>query len=135
MYGNEDTLGAGIAAANVPRSSLFVTTKFHEAPEGKTVKDILQLSLDKLKLDYVDLFLIHTPLGLESKLKELWKGMEEVKKSGLAKSIGVSNFRTQDLEVILEGATVIPAINQVCYALTSLVWLPISAALYDRMSN
>lgn len=123
MYGNEDSLGRGIAAANVPRESLFVCTKFHEIADGQTVTDVLKLSLSKLQLTYVDLFLIHTPMGLESKLKDLWKGMEEVKKAGLAKSIGVSNFRQQHLTEILSVATIPPVINQVCiatiYALTS----------------
>lgn len=111
MYGNEETLGAGIKASGKPRSELFITTKLKTLEAGQTVKDTLQLSLKKLGVDYVDLFLIHDPTKHD--LKAAWKGMEQVKEEGLAKSIGVSNFRVQDLEVILDGATVIPSANQV----------------------
>ncbi|EIW60362.1 Aldo/keto reductase [Trametes versicolor FP-101664 SS1] len=113
IYGNEDTLGAGIAASGKSRSELFVTTKLAKVPEGQTVRDTLIESLKKLRLDYVDLFLIHMPTHHEGKLKSVWKQFEEIQKEGLAKSIGVSNFRVKDLEQVLESATVIPAVNQI----------------------
>ncbi|KAH9901376.1 Aldo/keto reductase [Cubamyces lactineus] len=115
LYGNEDTLGEGIAAAGKPRSELFVTTKLGKLPEGKTVRDTLVESLKKLRLDYVDLFLIHMPIHHEGKLKSVWKQFEELQKEGLVKSIGVSNFRIKDFEEILEVATVVPAVNQIEY--------------------
>jgi predicted oxidoreductase len=65
-------------------------------------------------LQYVDLFLIHSPNQHEGRLKEVWKEIEDVQKAGLARSIGVSNFSVQKLEEILDGATVVPAVNQVC---------------------
>ncbi len=113
LYGNEDTLGAGIAASGKARSELFVTTKLGKIPDGQTVRDTLVESLKKLRLDHVDLFLIHMPTHHEGKLKSVWKEFEEIQKEGLAKSIGVSNFRVKDLEQVLESATVIPAVNQV----------------------
>lgn len=113
IYGNEDTLGEGIAASGKPRSELFVTTKLAQVPEGKNVRDTLVESLKKLRLDYVDLFLIHMPIHHEGRLKPVWKEFEEIQKEGLAKSIGVSNFRVKDLKEVLEVATVIPAVNQV----------------------
>ncbi|KAH9952058.1 Aldo/keto reductase [Amylocystis lapponica] len=113
-YGNEDTLGAGVVASGKPRASLFITTKLAALPAGKSVRDTLLLSLKKLQTDYVDLFLIHSPVE-QKDLKSVWKQFEELQKEGLAKSIGVSNFRVQDFEVIADGATVVPAVNQIEY--------------------
>ncbi|KAG7447975.1 Aldo/keto reductase [Guyanagaster necrorhizus] len=112
MYENEDTLGAGIKASGKPRSELYVTTKLKGLAEGQTIKDTLVISLKKLGLEYVDLFLIHDPTSAKGDLKGWWKQMEEVKKEGLTKSIGVSNFRVQDLKEVVQVATVIPAVNQ-----------------------
>ncbi|TFY82213.1 hypothetical protein EWM64_g1799 [Hericium alpestre] len=114
VYQNEDSLGAGIIVSGKPRSELFVTTKLYSLQPGQTVRESLQGSLKKLKLDYVDLFLIHTPLEHVGKLREVWKQFEEVKTEGLAKSIGVSNFHEEELDVILPGSE-IPAINQIEY--------------------
>ena len=116
MYKNEDTLGQGIKASGKPRSMLFVTTKLNLLSGGQTVKDSLLESLQKLGLAYVDLFLIHdpTPHQKEGRLKEIWTQMEQVKGEGLAKSIGVSNFKVSDLEEILPSAKIIPSVNQVC---------------------
>lgn len=115
MYKNEESLGAAIKESGKTRSDLFVTTKLDLLPPGRTVKEALQISLKKLGLDSVDLFLIHcpAPANKEGKLQDLWRQMEGVKKDGLAKSIGVSNFRVQDLESILEIAEIVPAVNQV----------------------
>lgn len=114
-YRNEDTLGAGIKASGKPRSELFVVTKLGTLQPGQSVKESLKGSLAKLGLDHVDLFLIHTPEQgrKEKNLGRLWAGLEEVKEAGLAKSIGVSNFKVEDLEVILKTAKIVPAVNQV----------------------
>lgn len=118
MYNNEETLGAGIKASGKPRSELYITTKLKGLEPGQTATEALQVSLRKLNLDYVDLFLIHSPspANKEGKLKALWEEMEEIHSKGLAKSIGVSNFRVEDLNVILDGAKVIPAVNQVKFS-------------------
>lgn len=107
--------GDGIKASGKPRSELYIVTKLKGLAPGQTVKETLVESLKKLGTDHVDLFLIHTPIpaATEGKLKEWWKGMEQVKQEGLAKSIGVSNFRVEDLKEIVDGASVIPAVNQV----------------------
>lgn len=125
MYNNEDTLGAGIKAAGKPRSELFVTTKLANLAAGQTVKESLKASLNKLGLDYVDLFLIHdpTPATKEGKLAQWWEGMEEVQREGLAKSIGVSNFRVEDLKIILDSGKIVPAVNQVGFPSVSLNFL------------
>lgn len=115
VYGNEDSLGAGIKLSGRPRAELYIVTKLAEVDPGQTVKTSLQKSLSKLGVDYVDLFLIHGPTP-RNEIKRLWKEMEEVRQLGLSKSIGVSNFEAGDLEVLLDGAEIIPAVNQVVSA-------------------
>lgn len=113
VYGNEDTLGDGIVASGKPRSELYLTTKLGKLQPGATPKSALQESLRKMKVDYVDLYLIHQASNHVGQLKEIWKGMEEAQRAGLTKSIGVSNFTADNLKTILEVATILPAINQV----------------------
>jgi diketogulonate reductase-like aldo/keto reductase len=90
-----------------------VTTKLGTLKSGESVRDSLQGSLKKLGVEYVDLWLVHTPAQHEGRLKEVWKACEEVYKEGLAKSIGVSNFTVKHLEEIMDGASVVPQVNQV----------------------
>lgn len=113
VYGNETTLGEGIVASGVPRSELYITTKLAALGPGETPKSALEESLKKLGVAYVDLYLIHQANQHVGKLKQVWKGMEEAKKAGLTKSIGVSNFTADHLNDILEVATIPPAVNQV----------------------
>lgn len=114
-YGNEETLGKGVVLSKKPRSELFITTKLKRLDPGQTVKDTLVDSLKKLGVDYVDLFLIHdpTPHQKEGRLPDVWSQVEALKDEGLAKSVGVSNFKVEDLNEILPGAKIIPSINQV----------------------
>jgi len=77
------------------------------------IRGELLISLEKLGLDYVDLYLIHAPDNLEDRLPEIWKEMEAVKEEGLAKSIGVSNFKLKHLEEIAAHAEILPAVNQI----------------------
>ncbi|KAJ3800047.1 oxidoreductase [Lentinula aff. detonsa] len=130
LYRNEESLGQGIKESGVPREQLFVTTKLEETPSAPTIKATLETSLKKLGLDYVDLFLIHSPFVAmkDGKLKEWWKEMEEIKREGLAKSIGVSNFTVEHLQIILEDATVVPAVNQI--ELHPYIW-DTAAKIYD----
>jgi len=113
MYENEETVGAAIKASGTPRTALFITTKLNTLSTGQTAKTALQTSLEKLGMEYVDLYLVHNPKPHANRLKEVWKDMEECKKQGLAKSIGVSNFEVEHLEEILEGAEFPPSVNQV----------------------
>lgn len=115
-YGNESGVGAGIKASGVPREKLFVTTKV-VGTKGQDVQAALDRSLEQLGLDYLDLYLVHVPYaaGSPKELQRIWSEMEAVKASGKVKSIGVSNFEQEDIEVILETAKTIPAINQVEY--------------------
>lgn len=113
-YGTEAEVGTAIKASGIARDKLFVTTKVmanvNDIPNG------INASLKKLGLDYVDLYLIHAPyFGREDEkvMQDAWANMEEVAATGKAKSIGVSNFYRQDIEVILKTCKVRPAINQI----------------------
>ncbi|KAG1816812.1 NADP-dependent oxidoreductase domain-containing protein [Suillus subaureus] len=113
MYENEESLGIAIKASGTPRSALFVTTKLNQLQPNQTAKTALQVSLKKLGLEYVDLYLVHAPGHHTGQLKEVWKMMEECKRERLAKSIGVSNFGVAHLQEILEGAEFPPSVNQI----------------------
>jgi len=114
-YANEETLGAGITASGKPRSELYIVTKLKENTPIQDIKPSIIASLKKLGTDYVDLFLVHSPYGHDARgaLPALWKEMENIKNEGLAKSIGVSNYKVEDLKITLESAKIVPAVNQI----------------------
>ncbi|OAQ73020.1 NADPH-dependent alpha-keto amide reductase [Pochonia chlamydosporia 170] len=116
VYGNEEELGEAIKASGIPRDQLFVTTKAHGEKQKPTL-EAFDLSLKKLGLDYVDLYLIHAPwfANSDEDLQAKWTDLEAIKASGRAKSIGVSNFLQEHLEAILKTAKIPPAINQIEY--------------------
>lgn len=113
-YENEEGVGAAIARSEIPRDELFITTKVWYSDHGteKTLAAI-DRSLEKLGLDYVDLYLIHWPAPKNNLYVETWLAMEKILASGKAKSIGVSNFHEDHLTAILEAGSVVPAVNQI----------------------
>lgn len=113
-YFNEAGVGAGIKASGVPREKLFVVTKV-VGTKDQDVQASLDASLSKLGLDYVDLYLVHLPFaaGSPEGLQSIWAQMEAIKGSGKVKSIGVSNFTQEDLEIVLKSAKTLPAVNQI----------------------
>ena len=115
VYNTESEVGVAIKESKVPRSKLYVTTKANQ-----NIGDIpkaIDASLQKLGLDYVDLYLIHQPFfaKTDTDFQVAWTAMETVKASGKAKSIGVSNYLIPHLEATLKNATVPPCINQIEY--------------------
>jgi len=111
IYGNEDAVGEGIRQSGIDRSELFISTKVWVDDTGyEKTKQALQTSLEKLGLDYVDLYLIHRPRG---DLKGSWKAMEELHRAGKIRAIGVSNFSPEQLSELLEYAEIKPVINQI----------------------
>lgn len=117
VYKNEENVGRGIMKCGVPRKDLFITTKvWNTAQRLGDIQGAFERSLDRLKLDYVDLYLIHWPVP--GCYLSTWKELEEIQKSGRALSIGVSNFEIRHLEELAKVSDVIPAVNQIeCHPL------------------
>ncbi|CAM5296830.1 aldo/keto reductase [Streptomyces avidinii] len=117
IYGNEAGTGKAVAASGLAREELFVTTKLWNGPKQKWGRDqVLRAfddSLAKLRLDHVDLYLIHWPRPMRDDFVAIWKTFEEIAASGRARSVGVSNFRPADLERIAAESELVPAVNQV----------------------
>ncbi|MED9967965.1 MAG: aldo/keto reductase [Blautia sp.] len=117
VYKNEENVGRGIIKCGVPRKDLFITTKvWNTAQRLGDIQGAFERSLDRLKLDYVDLYLIHWPVP--GCYLSTWKELEEIQKSGRALSIGVSNFEIRHLEELAKVSDVVPAVNQIeCHPL------------------
>ena len=114
IYGNEEGVSAGIRAAGIPREQLFITTKLWNDQHGATnaLKGFDE-SLKRLRLEFVDLYLIHWPTPRANLYVETWRAFAEIKSSGRAKSVGVSNFQIAHLERLLGETGIVPSINQV----------------------
>lgn len=123
-YLNETGVGVGIRTAGVERENLFITTKV--AAEAKTYKEVtesIEESLAKLKLDYIDLLLVHSPQPWDKfrdeeqryfeENRQVWSAMEAAYESGKVKAIGLSNFQRDDIENILSTCNVKPMVNQI----------------------
>ncbi|WP_088810544.1 MULTISPECIES: aldo/keto reductase [Listeria] len=111
-YRNEEGVGQAIRESGVRREDLFVTTKLWNADQGyETTLAAFETSLQKLGLDYVDLYLIHWPV--EGKFNDTWRAFEKLYKDGKVRAIGVCNFHEHHLETLLETAEVVPMVNQI----------------------
>ncbi len=114
IYGNEVGVGEALAASDVPREDLFITTKVWNSDQGyDNTLNAFDESLKKLGLDYVDLYLIHWPTPKFDTYVETYKALEKIYHEGRAKAIGVCNFEIEHLQRILEECEVKPAVNQV----------------------
>jgi 2,5-diketo-D-gluconate reductase A len=114
IYGNEVGVGTAIEASGIPREELFVTTKLFNSDQGtQSAFDAIDLSLEKLGLDYVDLYLIHWPVPKQDRYVESWLAMEQMKVDDKVRSIGVSNFQVHHLDRLAAETGTVPAINQI----------------------
>ncbi|KAG1839925.1 NADP-dependent oxidoreductase domain-containing protein [Suillus subluteus] len=111
FYQTETYVGLAIKESGLPRSSLYITTKY--SLSGSPRKAIQQ-SLNKIGLSYVDLYLVHSP-GALSDFESGWQEFEKMKKDGLTRSIGVSNFTLEDLQKLSKTAVTKPAVNQISF--------------------
>nr|WP_202474508.1 aldo/keto reductase [Streptomyces sp. SID5466] len=114
IYENETGTGKAIAASGVARDELFVTTKLWNSEQGHdSTLRAFDASLDKLGLDYVDLYLIHWPVPAKDAYTDTYKAFEKILADGRAKAIGVSNFHPEHLKRLLAETSVVPAVNQI----------------------
>ena len=115
-YKNEEGVGKAIAESNVPREELFITTKVWNADQGyEATLAAFDVSMKKLGLEYLDLYLIHWPLPSQGKFIDTWKALEKLYKDGRVRAIGVSNFKVHHLEEIIANSEIVPMVNQVEY--------------------
>ncbi len=120
VYENEKSAGEGVRASTLKREEVFVTSKVWNTHHGfENTMKAFQSSLKNLKFDYVDLYLIHWPIAFNFRdsypdsMLESYKALEKLYNDGLIRAIGVSNFLTHHLEVLLEHCTIKPMVNQI----------------------
>ncbi|HEX8390408.1 MAG TPA: aldo/keto reductase [Candidatus Saccharimonadales bacterium] len=114
VYRNEAGVGSAIASSGVARDELFVTTKlWNSDQDADKVRSALMTSLEKLGLDYIDLYLIHWPMPAHGLFPAAWAELEKLKAEGLIRSIGVCNFLPEHLDELARHSDVVPAINQI----------------------
>ncbi|WP_375383729.1 aldo/keto reductase [uncultured Microbacterium sp.] len=114
IYGNEEGVGAAIEKSGIPRHEIFLTTKlWNDRHEGDEPRAALGESLEKLRTDFVDLYLIHWPTPARDNYLHAWEKLIELRDATLARSIGVSNFLVPHLEKIVASTGVIPAVDQI----------------------
>ena len=113
IYGNEEGVGAALAASGLPRDDVFVTTKLWNSQQGyDSTLEAFDGSLGRLDLDHVDLYLIHWPVPTEDRFVDTWRAFEKLHADGGARTIGVSNFRIEDLERLESETDTRPTVNQ-----------------------
>ncbi|MDA3649159.1 aldo/keto reductase [Saccharopolyspora indica] len=114
VYGNEEGVGRAIAESGIAREDLFVTTKLWNDKQGHdSALKAFDESLERLGLEYVDLYLIHWPVAAADKYVDTWKAFQKLYDEGRAKAIGVSNFQVPHLRRLFDETDVVPAVNQI----------------------
>jgi len=113
-YGNEAGVGQAVRASGLDRGDVFITTKCFNDDHGyEQAKHAFKTSLDRLGLDYVDLYLIHWPVPAHDKYVETWRAFIELQEENLVRAIGVSNFQPAHLKRLIAETDVTPAVNQI----------------------
>lgn len=111
-YNNETGVAQGIRESGIAREDLFITTKVWNSDQGyESTLAAFEASMERLELDYLDLYLIHWPV--KGKYKDTWRALERLYREGRIRAIGVSNFQIHHLEDLMTEATVVPAVNQI----------------------
>lgn len=111
-YNNETGVAQGIRESGIAREDLFITTKVWNGDQGyESTLAAFEASMERLELEYLDLYLIHWPV--KGKYKDTWRALEKLHKEGRIRAIGVSNFQIHHLEDLMTDATIKPAVNQV----------------------
>jgi 2,5-diketo-D-gluconate reductase A len=114
VYGNEAAVGRAIAASGIPRAELFVTSKLANADQGITSsQEACKVSLERLGLDYLDLYLIHWPAAQLGKYVDSFGGLIQLRGDDYVRSIGVCNFTEEHLSTVIDLTFVTPAVNQI----------------------
>ncbi|HVX45498.1 MAG TPA: aldo/keto reductase [Mycobacteriales bacterium] len=113
-YRNEEGVGAAIASSGIPREELYITTKLANPAQGydSTLREF-DVSMQKLGLDYLDLYLIHWPIPAKDEYVATWQAFEKLHADGRIRSIGVSNFQPAHLDRLAQECNVVPALNQI----------------------
>ena len=113
-YLNEKGVGRALAKSGIPRDELYIITKLWNIDHTANIApEAFDRSLEKLGLEYVDLYLMHWPIASAGLFVDIWRQFEQFQAEGRTRSIGASNFRVQDLERIVNEANVVPAVNQI----------------------
>jgi len=113
-YDNEVGVRNAVETSELNRGDVFITTKLQNSDHGRhNVPRAYEESLDKLGGGYIDLYLIHWPVPHNGLTVETWEGLVELQREERVRSIGVSNFRVEDLERIIDATGVVPAVNQI----------------------
>jgi 2,5-diketo-D-gluconate reductase A len=113
-YDNEREVGRGIANSDVGREDVFLTTKLWNADQGyDSTLAAFDASMDRLGVDYLDLYLIHWPLPAKNAFVDTFKAFAHLRDQGRIRSIGVSNFEPEHLRILVDGTGIVPAVNQV----------------------
>ncbi|GIP46231.1 putative oxidoreductase YtbE [Paenibacillus sp. J45TS6] len=111
-YNNETGVAQGIRESGIAREDLFITTKVWNGDQGyESTLAAFEASMERLGLEYLDLYLIHWPV--KGKYKDTWRALEKLHKEGRIRAIGVSNFQIHHLEDLMTDSTIKPAVNQV----------------------
>ncbi|MGH3960850.1 aldo/keto reductase [Mycobacterium sp.] len=114
VYGNEAAVGRAIAASGIPRAELFVTTKLATADQGiTTTQEAGKASLERLGLDYLDLYLVHWPAAQLGKYVDSFGGLIQLRANGYVRSVGVANFTEEHVSTVMDLTFVTPAVNQI----------------------
>ncbi len=113
-YRNEAGVGEALTRTSIPRDDIFVTSKVWNADQGyDATLAAFDQTMSNLGLDVLDLYLIHWPTPARNLFPDTWRALEKIYKDGRVRAIGVSNFRIEDLQVLLDQSDVVPAVNQI----------------------